>query len=319
VPTNTLQYVAPNTTTGNNGYTAGTPVCWEIAGSRKTNADAVYTVIDTLWVVEGTDDELDARNLVGNAADPTYYDSITARTLIRKSVDVEDIGPAIWLVTVHYGVADRLDPNLPQSLTAFSFDTTGGTQRVKQSKGTQSYGCSAFGPGIGLILPAPNFGSAIGVTRDNVEGVDMVVPSLKFSQTIQWAAASITNAYVSQLVSLTGTTNAAPWGVYDTGQVLFLGASGQSQPDGIVPVTYHFEVGVNVTNATLGGATGVSKTAWQYLWTYHDINHDDNALCVTRNPRGCYVETLYDPGDFTQLGIQPPADANGTNNTGIPF
>ena len=235
---------------------AGPINCYEKFGSRKTDCDETPTGdthITTTWSVEGTNDELEARNTLLAFAPPFYYDSIANRDLSRLSHSVEQVGFQMWECECNYSV------NKAPSVT-YSFDTSGATAHITQSRGTRGYSCDGS-------TPADNNG-AIGVTKEAVEGCDVPIPSLKFNETHQIDARLITPSWINTVAMLTGSTNQGAWRIWADGQVLFHGATGQSQDDGFVPVTFSFEVGLNATGLNVAGAS-VEKKAWEYLWCYY--------------------------------------------------
>jgi len=190
-------------------------------------------------------------------------------------------------------MANRNDPD-PANVN-FSFDTTGGTSHISQSFATRAYAT----PGAGSI---PTFNGSIGVTRDGVDGVDLVIPTLKFSEEHKFDASIITDAWVANIAAATGTVNSLPWRAFAGQQVLFHGVSGNSEPDGYVNVTFNFEVGVNATGLSVAGAI-VDKYAWDYLWVYSTEQLDSVNNRIYMKPQFVYVETVYNQTDFNQLGI----------------
>lgn len=262
-------------------------ITFERFGSRRTQADNNHTSVELLWRVEGTDDELEVRALVGQESAPIYLDSLTNRLLFRADHDCTQVGPAQWDVTVNY----RNDEASDQQQSTFSFDTSGATGHITQSFGTKKYGTNA-----------PDHKSAIGVRDKEVEGVDIVVPSLKFSETWPLPASMVTTSYVNTLAGLTGTVNQSAWRNYPAESVLFLGASGQSQSDGIVPVTFSFDVSPNAT-LTIAGISSIDKRGWEYLWTQYTEEEDTDAKRFLKKPKWVYVETVYKKTDFSAIGI----------------
>jgi len=129
--------------------------------------------VETTWIVAGTDDDIAAKYALRDAT-PVWYDG-----LIRNNLSIDIIGPDTWEGVVTYGRRQE-DPQTGES--SFSFDTEGGTQHI-----TQSLQNIANYPGL-----AANYKGAIGVTHDNVEGVDITVPIYKFSETHYLSASLVT-------------------------------------------------------------------------------------------------------------------------------
>jgi hypothetical protein len=99
-----------------------------------------------------------------------------------------------------------------------------------------------------------------------------------------------------------GSVNQTPWRSYAANQVLFLGCSGNSEPAGLVNVTFHFEVGINASQLSVAG-TQVPKNAHDYLWCSYEEAVDTGALRKYNKPTYVWVSTVYPNTDFGQLGI----------------
>ena len=253
------------------------------------SAEFVYTLT-------GVADENSARILATSSTASTYGD------LIRKSITLEpvhintaDLGACIWEVTVQYGEKDEPESGDPST---FSFDTGGGTQHITQSLGTVgSYAASGT---------APNFRGAIGVTHDNVEGVDITIPVYSFSETHYLPASQVTNTYKGALFGLTGRVNAGTFRGLAAGECLFLGASGSrrgTDADDDWEITFRFAASPNRDDFAIGDITGISKKGWEYLWVRYGDAEDEDAKAIVKRPIAAYVEKVYEVGDFTALGI----------------
>ena len=238
----------------------------------------------TSWVVMGTADQATAE-----AAVLDYVPAVYAG-LYRQRVRLVAHGATSWLAEIRYG------PRKPLSLgeARYEFDTTGGTQRIKQS--LETVGAYA--------LPdetAPNYHGAIGVTESGVEGVDITVPVFAWSETHVVAAAEITSAYRQVLYALTGRVNDAAWRDYDAGEVLFLGARGGSRNADEWDMTYRFAASPNIGSTVIGGITVAAKGGWQYLWYRYKQDVDEDT--AIERPQAAYVERVYRSGSFLLLGL----------------
>ncbi len=251
------------------------------------SAEFVYTLT-------GVADENSARILATNSTASTYGD------LIRKSISLEpvhvdtaNLDACIWEVTVQYGEKDEPESGDP---SVFSFDTGGGTQHITQSLSTiGKYAASGT---------APDFKGAVGVTHDNVEGVDITVPVYSFSETHYLTAAQVTAAYKGTLFNLTGKVNNAGFRGLAAGECLFLGASGsQRGPGEDWEITFKFAGSPNRTGITVGPITGIAKKGWEYLWVRYADTEDTASNTLVKQPVAAYVEKVYEDGSFSSLGI----------------
>lgn len=240
----------------------------------QTGRELIYDVWDT-------NDEEEVRTLIEGTAPAVYLGRII------DTVEAEPISEFVWKGHVKY---IRYDGN-----NQYTFDIGGGTQKI-----TQSYNTVAYAP-PGLI--APNFQGAIGVTDDKVEGVDVVIPTYNFSETLPWEDGDITDAYKTILFNLVGTKNAAPFRNFAAGECQLMGVSGSRSGDENWYITYRFSSSPNASGLTVGTITGISKLGWDYLWVRYADYIDGSAQQLVKRPVACYVETVVPDGDFTQLGI----------------
>jgi hypothetical protein len=198
---------------------------------------------------------------------------------------------------VTYAPLEYVDP--PQAGdSTFSFDTGGGTQHITQSIATLNKYISSGTP--------PDFKGAIGVTADNVEGVDITVPVYNFSETHYIDPDDVDDAYKGAIFNLTGKVNNAPFRGLAAGECLFLGASGSRRGRGADDpweITYRFAGSPNRTGLSIGGISGINKKGWEYLWVRYQDTVDDLSNHLVKQPLAVYVEKVYEEGDFTTLGI----------------
>jgi len=238
------------------------------------------------YVIRGTDSDIAAKAALASAA-PLLYDG-----LVRQSYQIERIGEDIWEGTVQFG--RRKAPETGESV--FQFDTGGGTQHITQSIQT-----------VGRYAPpgkiAPDFYGAIGVTKDSVEGVDIVVPAYAFSEIHYLPTSAVTQSYKCTLAALTGKVNNSSFRGFAAGEVLFLGASGSKRGEEDWEITFRFQATPNVTGLQVGNITGINKKGWEYLWVRYDDEVDNSARTLVKRPAAVYVEQVYQYADFSLLGI----------------
>lgn len=179
--------------------------------------------------------------------------------------------------------------------SSFSFDTSGGTQHVTQSLATvHRYAASGT---------APDFGGAVGVTHDNVEGVDITIPVYSFAETHYLAASFVTQAYKGTLFNLTGKVNSGSFKGLAAGECLFLGASGSKRGADDWEITYRFAGSPNRTGLVVGPISGIAKKGWEYMWVRYADSEDVAAKAIVKKPIAVYIERVYDEGNFAALGI----------------
>lgn len=232
--------------------------------------------------VEGPDDDLQVIDLI-EANAPAIF-----RGRLRDGYDAEPKGNGVWSVIVRYASLD--------DTKEYTFDTGGGTTRITQSLTT----VATYAPSGST---APNFQGAIGVSEDRVEGVEIGTRAYEWTETHSFLPSQITQGYIATLRNMTFTYNDAPFREFMGGEVLFMGATGGIRGGDLFRLTYRFASSENVVDQTIGDITGVAKAGWDYLWVrYHDVE-DGTAKALVKRPRSCHVERVYQPSDFSLLGI----------------
>lgn len=152
---------------------------------------------------------------------------------------------------------------------------------------------------------APNFGGAIGVTKDGVSGCDVMEAAYHFSETHYVSApdGTLPDEYIQAVYDCTVKTNAATFKGFSAGEVLFLGARGTQRGLEDFEIDFRFAAKPNVTGLRIGSLGGIAKGGWQYLWVFYKEYEDTVSKVVTKVPRAVYVETVYDSADMSALGI----------------
>ncbi len=241
------------------------------------------------YIVQGTDDD-DAVHALVQATIPGFHRGLAYRTYSIDPVHVDEVDAiGYWDVAAQYGVKD------PKEST-YTFDTGGGTQHVTQSLVTKGrYPAPGFA--------APDFAGAIGVTHEDVEGVDITVPLYHFGETHYLDDALVTDAYKGKLFLLTGQTNIAQFRNFARGEVLFLGAAGTKRGREDWELTYKFAASPNVVNLQIGPITVASKKGFELIWVRYTDVEDPGAKMLIKRPVAAYVEKVYEEGDFSKLGI----------------
>ena len=253
--------------------------------SRRWKVGQIPSVELTFSVIDVASDAV-ALQQVAATAPPSYG------SMIRKDIELEPQGHGVWLARVTYQGLESEDFGL------IAVDFSVGTESVKILEG---YETTAYAP-PGRV--APDFGNAINVTDDGVEGVEILVPTLEWSETWRHPDESINGvAYAGQIYALVGTTNAYRFRGFSRGEVLFRGVSGRKTRQDAWEFTYSFAASPNVTNLTVGGITGIAKKGWEYLWAYYRPQEDNEAKALVQRPVAVYVTRVYRESNFSRIGI----------------
>lgn len=281
--------------------------------------------------VIGTSNE-DTLHAAANVAISTTYPFWTypGQPLVRlraESYSVEYQGDTAWKVTINYEKTGADDPTqTTPSKRARAFDTTGGTQHITNAiQGAELVetfpGSNVFVAdsgerkyGVGGLNDATAMNGAIGVDDRGVNGVDILVPALQWSESYEVPSNYVTSAYIRNVANLTATVNNATFRGFKKGEVLFTGASGSAEDDqqkgnGPWSLTYKFvaspNCGTNGTKPALscGAITGVEKGGHEYLWVRYSTKEDNAKNQLGQEPIAVYVNRVYHFGDFSLLGI----------------
>jgi hypothetical protein len=182
---------------------------------------------------------------------------------------------------------------------AVSFDTTGGTRRVTQSLATVRYPANAA-----------DYGGAIAVDGEgNINGVDITMPVMRFTETHYFKPARVTTVFQKRLFTLTGKVNNSAFREFAAGEVLFTGVSARrtgTGADDLWELTFNFSVSPNNAQFSVQGMNGtINKPGWDYAW----ISYGETVRTgrVRKVPVAVYVEQVYERADFSLLGINTEA------------
>jgi hypothetical protein len=205
---------------------------------------------------------------------------------------------------VNYATPDKHDPGF----ATIEFDTTGGTNKIFQSLETRnSYGVKGF---------PTDYNGAINVSgkpgNAKPDGVEIHQPALKFTVAGVLPFDECGVDYVKLMASAAGCTNDAPFMGFDTGELLFLGSSGQtrktSEDQPGVDVKWQFAASANADDLSIAGVDGIEKAGWDYLWCHYVPQEDPDANVLVSQCDGIYVERVYEEFDFSQLNIPDLSD-----------
>ena len=264
---------------------------------QKVNAKGQITEIEIPYFVFEAENE-DAALAAARAKAASH----TVEGMVLDSVEVmERINKDTWKVKASYededGGSNDDDDDGEEETSSFAFDTGGGTMHRNQSLKTVAK----------VPNDAPDFNGAIEVDNEgNVNGIDVTMPVLNFTETHTMAGSRVSTSYRKSVAALTGTVNKASFRGFAAGEVLFLGASGtkrSKKPNAPWEITFRFAVSPNQSGLEVGKLKISSKKGWDYLWVRYADRVSDNKKNVIKEPVAAYVEQVYPEGDFGNLGL----------------
>jgi len=135
-------------------------------------------------------------------------------------------------------------------------------------------------------------------------GAEITVPTQMRSYTFNYGKGIVTEAAMDYWEDLTGVVNYAPWHNRPAGEVLFLGADGDTTEaaDSNSSVTFHFAMSRNKTNQTIGAISGIAKQGHDLI----DI-HTKTKVITSQDVQAekfVYIQRVYEYLDFeTFLGF----------------
>tara|TARA_B100000809_G_scaffold190835_1_gene189478 strand:- start:3525 stop:4427 length:903 start_codon:yes stop_codon:yes gene_type:complete len=225
-----------------------------------------------------------------------------------------NISGVIWEGSVSLVSVKKRDPEEQQlGLKGRSFDTGGGSMSVQY--GTLKESLAPQGQA------KQNFEGAINVTVDDgkptINGIDIQIPTLKFSEQWNLYAPNITASWVKNVSQMTGTVNRSGFRGFQPGEVLFMGASGSFTPltaeeveDGKIPIvsmSFNFDTSANLYKKKIGGESGVvisEKRGWDVLSIVHRLAvSEQDARRIRPVISQVDVIEVYEQSDFGWLLI----------------
>ncbi len=234
----------------------------------------------------GTTDEDAARTAVLLVA-PATLDSMPI-----QNTSLSPLGDDSWAVDVNYG---PIDP----AVFTFAFDTTGKTAHTTVSRVTLT---KLKKDGAPALPPAPDFLGAIGVTNDDIKGVDVIVPSYSWTETHRKPISEVDDTYKMVLRDMTGQKNDDAFRGFFAGEVLFMGARGSIRTGEDFEIAFSFASEREWTLEVIGPFI-VTKKGWDYFWVRYADVEDAAAKHLTQQPIAAYVEEVYEDADFADLEI----------------
>ena len=225
-----------------------------------------------------------------DAAIGMLSDPIILGNLFRSNISLEQVSHNKWEAIVEYTFKNVNE-------YAFSFDTTGGTQKLTQSYET-----------VGRFAPdgetPPNHYGAIGVSDKGIDGCDVIMPTLSF--TMSHTRNGILDLdFIRSVADLTGKVNSAYFLSFVEGTVLFEGASGSqkftSEDFPTFDLTYKFRVSPTVYNMPVGDIHVDVKRGWDYFWVQYEEIDDEEAGSIVKYPIAAFTERVYHDADLNIL------------------
>jgi hypothetical protein len=250
------------------------------------------------WVEGHVDDETAAKAEL-LASIPATLGGTFARQ--NKECSVDEVKPGVYegrgVWRTPEGGGER-----PINSFTISFDISGQTVRVTQAL-THRGDYAADGKN------ARTFKGAINVTKDGIQGTEIIVPYATLTINYTLAKATITDAYFRTLGDLVGCQNDAPFKGFAAGELLLTRVSGNVNSNGDFDISFGFAISRNKINLVVDSADGPitipEKRGWDFLWTFSEQRTQTvgDMTYTSLVPVSAHLEQVYWDNDMTLLGI----------------
>lgn len=268
----------------------------ELKGSRNLSIGRDGASAPWRFMVRDAADETEAWQLAYDSTPPSYQPIPgISGDLLKTNIDTEDLGAGVYFVTVNYqsnqpteagadagaapsepaggegdttegagNVAGGVDPNSPLG-REFTFTTVAAPEHINKARFEIDSGKVGGGA-------APDAKLAIGLTREAVNGCDILTPNMEFGVTLQ-----VRNLTISRFIRLgwaTGRINLVPWSGFGEFEILYLGCDGKwSDGDSSWTITHRFKYQPTEKNIDIIG-DGTLMCATKYGWDYLDVGYN---------------------------------------------
>jgi hypothetical protein len=297
------------------------------ASSVTANTDGMISrEVSLRWLIHSVETYTDAEQK-GRELAPLYYDghrrvSLTPRSVGNGWYEIEAVYGNAG-VNAYEGREFINEDGVPMVPAGLSMDTTGGKETVTIAyQGEEDVNPIATGYAENPAI-APNSYGAINVSGGRVNGVEITVPSLSWSETWLVPAwylvtgskepairenAQVEDAddpsqpYAQVLHEMGGMVNEDRFRIFGPGEVLFLGARFDVNTSStMVPVTYSFVAQRSRNEFKVGDITVTKKAGMDFLWIVYGDEVDQNF--PVKKPRYVYVDQVYPRKKFLDLKL----------------
>jgi len=202
-----------------------------------------------------------------------------------QDIDLKPQGNGLFHVTASYGPLPEWSGSIK-----IGFRTTGGTVHISASRSM----VAKYGTG------APD---TVIIGQDGA-GAEITVPVQMRSYTFNFDAGIVTEAAMDYWEALTGVVNSNTWHNRPGGEVLFLGAEGDTtiSADSKSSVTFQFAMSRNKVNETIGSISGIAKQGHDLI----DIHTKTEVVSSqdVQTEKFVYIQRVYERLNFaTFLGF----------------
>jgi len=234
-----------------------------------------------------------------------------ARKDLRISEKIDETTYKIGVTYDYSGTEspDNSDNDADAGDRTITFSSSGGTRHITHSYET-----------ITTVGNAPYQNGAINVDgNNNINGVDVLSPTLCFTETHYMTYKKFKISYIRDLNSLQGKINDKQFRGFEAGEVRFDGFTASrrgTKREDLYEITFQFSVIPNQPAQSIQGLEIPAKLGWDYVWfgaklkaTIVDYAPPDSSQGagggdVVSDIDGAYIERIYQLGNFGKLMIK---------------
>lgn len=277
----------------------------DLSGSRTTEGETrevEYVVLEATTAQEALDiAERDA--------------ALTEDGLLRNGVrNLTRANDSTWYAVVSYvkNISGLPDPALyPGRTGSFQFETGGGRRTINRNISSRQVSSRSV---YAVPYTEAELGPFINADDDGVRGVEIESSVFRFSVSKAWSPFELPPGYVAKLYDYTNCYNSKVVNVnvdgillaFKIGELLFLGASGTRDDDGLWKITYNFAAQKNLPAGTvIGDLTPFAKDVlgWSYLEIRTFTTTECDPKIVVHKPRAAIEHEVYESRDLNLLGV----------------
>lgn len=264
----------------------------QIAGFSGTRQRDGNDSLETEYLVIGAEHAKEAEEFLLSQGMPPPWIDFTPPSGDPRIVKLEDYTwreategiDSAWLFTAKYSFEKR-----DVDEWSLSVSTSGGSIKMMHSLGTQRHGASP-----------PDFKSLIDVRDGKPQGVDRILPAVRFNVTYRMQRPLDPLLFANVAADLTGTVNTSPILGSDAGELLFLGADGNFGNQINPELQFSWAKSKNAS-LSIGDIAAFSKLGHEYLWMIYEDDVTDGF--VAQKPFAAYVEKVYTEANHHVLGL----------------
>lgn len=222
-----------------------------------------------------------------------------ARKELRITEKIDEHQYKVGVIYEYSGIASpsSADDDRDAGDRTISFSGAAGTRHITHSLRTLE-------KSAGL----PDYQGAINVDNaGNINGVEILAPSLTFSETHFMTYKKFKISYIRRLSSLQGCVNSKAFRGFEAGEVRFDGFSATrrgSKREDQYEISLQFSVIPNQSATKVQGLRIPAKQGWDYVWYKTRPESESEDKPAGSRLEGYYIEQLYKLADFALLGIK---------------